>query len=50
LIFFFEKAIIVAIKIKINVDVDVVKKLPDNLNGKISDIKTKVNGTKIMLI
>ena len=30
------------------VAVDVVKKLPDVLMGKISDIKTKTNGTKII--
>ena len=35
---------------KIKVDVDVVKKLPEVLKGKISDIKTKINGTEIILI
>ena len=32
------------------VAVDVVKKLPDVLKGKISDIKMKINGTKIILV
>ena len=39
-----------AINIKMKVAVDVVKKLPEVLMGKISDMKTKINGTKIIFI
>tara|TARA_B100000945_G_C19896098_1_gene373984 strand:+ start:320 stop:496 length:177 start_codon:yes stop_codon:yes gene_type:complete len=50
IVFCFERLIITAIIIKIKVAVDVVKKLPEVLIGKISDIKIKINGTEIIFI